>query len=551
MERKRIVMLILCVSAVTVGGVTLLLRDKNAPLGTPAQAQSPAPAFAVQTTTPERRAVSRLLALPGDLRPMEEATLYAKVPGYLGSLRVDKGDRVKAGQILATIQSPELDADRTQAQQSYQSEVASAQGSRASQSRAAVESPRARIGLEKSEADRAQAAAAAEKARLQHSQLRSAVEQAQLAKTQAEEALGESQAQVEKAQADLEAAKAEQNLAALTFERYDSIYRKDRKLIARQDVDVAESKAKAARSRTTAAQSQLEVTLRRQKVADAVVKAAQTQIDQTNFQAAAAQEGVKMAEAQLHGLEKQVEMARKDIALSQRQQEIAGAKTRETKALAEAGKSAAGKFSALADYAQIRAPFDGIITKRFVDPGAFIQTAASSQNAAAIVTVANLNRLRLDVNVPEGEARFVRVGTPVAITLAGLPDTILKGTVARTSASLDPKTRTLLAEIELPNPDGKLLPGAYAMAKVALETHPNVISIPSAAVGSEKSGKFVFIVENGKAKRVGVTVGFDDGAVTEIADGLHGGETVIVTGRDNLTPGASVTTTSWTPAAKK
>ena len=207
--------------------------------------------------------------------------------------------------------------------------------------------------------------------------------------------------------------------------------------------------------------------------------------------------------------------------------------------------------ASVADYARIRSPFAGVVIKRFVDPGAFIQTASTSLNAAPIVTIANVTSVRLYVNVPETEARFIVVGSPVTVTLNGLPDATFKGVVARTAGSLDPKTRTLLAEVDLPNQDKKILSGAYATARVILETHPNVISIPSAGVGVEKSGKFVFIVENGKAKRVPITSGFDDGQRTEVAEGLHGTEQVVVTGRDGTTPGVAVSSTAWTSPVKR
>jgi RND family efflux transporter MFP subunit len=136
------------------------------------------------------------------------------------------------------------------------------------------------------------------------------------------------------------------------------------------------------------------------------------------------------------------------------------------------------------------------------------------------------------------------------LTSSSNPDDPLKAKVSRTSGSLDPKSRTLLAEIDLPNKSGLLLPGAYFIGKIELEHHPNVISIPSTAVGVEKAGKFVFVVAGGKAKRVPVTTGFDNGAFTEITDGLKGDKEVVVTGRDNLTAGAPVTTTAWVPKKK-
>ena len=98
-----------------------------------------------------------------------------------------------------------------------------------------------------------------------------------------------------------------------------------------------------------------------------------------------------------------------------------------------------------------------------------------------------------------------------------LPGQTLRATVRRTAGSLDPKTRTLLAEVEIPNRDHSLLPGSYVAAKVTLEVHKGVTSLPSAAVGSDKSGKFLFLVAGGKAKRIPVTTGFDNGTFAEIS----------------------------------
>ncbi|HLJ57910.1 MAG TPA: hypothetical protein VKT77_22925, partial [Chthonomonadaceae bacterium] len=103
----------------------------------------------------------------------------------------------------------------------------------------------------------------------------------------------------------------------------------------------------------------------------------------------------------------------------------------------------------------------------------------------------------------------------------------------------------------IPNRGRKLLAGTYATGKIVMETHDDVVSIPSDAVAVEKAGKFVFVVEGGKAKRVPITTGFNDGAYTEVMDGLHGGEEVVVTGRDAVTPNAPVATTPWAPPAKR
>ena len=535
-------------SLVAIGGGTLSCGPNDG-VEPHAQAQA-APPVAVQVAAPSKRSVSRLIALPGDVHPWAETTLYAKVPGYLGTISVDKGDRVKVGQVIATIVAPELQADRDQAQQAYESALAAAQGSRAANDRTGVERERARAAADKARADLAQSVSAIARAKSQLKAAKGAAAQAIEQKNQAAAAVEEGQAQVQKARADLESAKADQTLADVTFERYKGIYDKNPMLLAKQEVDVAESRANAASGKTLAAQSAVEAALRHVQSTQSQVKGAASQIDQAQAQVEAAQDQVNIMVAQQTSGQKQVAIADQDLSVSGKQQGVARARVQEARFQAGAGRSALSKTASVADYARIRAPFSGVITKRFVDPGAFIQSASTSQNAAAIVTVANLDSMRVYINVPETEAGYLRVGTPLKIILPAAPDTPLNARVARTTQSLDPKTRTLQVEADLPNRDGKILAGTYATAKVVLETHPGVISIPSPAVGTEKSGKFVFVVESGKAKRVAITTGFNDGAYTEIMNGLHGGEQVVVTGKDALTPGAPVTTSAWTPPVK-
>src|SRR5438552_3839992 len=99
MKRNQVIGMASLAIVLVAGGLLLFSHGGQQP----SQAQAPVPALAVQTTSPETRNVSRLISLPGEVKPWEEATLYAKVPGYLGSISVDKGDQVKAGQLLAVI----------------------------------------------------------------------------------------------------------------------------------------------------------------------------------------------------------------------------------------------------------------------------------------------------------------------------------------------------------------------------------------------------------------------------------------------------------------
>ena len=518
--------------------------------GVAVQAQSSPPSIAVQTTRPERRDVSRLISVPADVVPIKETTLYSKVPGYLDQILVDKGDRVSAGQLLAVIRAPELEAERLQAEQAYRSAVESSNVSLATGRRTAEEQRKSRATEQKVRADYIQAPASVSKARAQLAQANSALGRAREGKAVADAMVDDSRAQLEKAAADLQAAESDQRLADITYERYSGIYAKDNKLIARQQVDEAEAKANAARSKAQAARSQLESARVRIRSAQASARGAQEQIVESQAGVEAAKEQVAISEAQMQSSAKQVEMANRDVEISRKQQDIVSAQSRQTRLQADAMRSSSRKFAAMADYARLRAPFAGIVIKRQVDPGAFIQTASSSQNAQPILNVANIDRLRVYVHVPESESRYVRPGTPVKLSVLSMPDETIKATVTRISSSLDARSPTMHAEVDLSNRDQRLLPGLYAIAKIALENHPKVIAIPKEGVGVEKTGKFVFVVDNVKAKRVPITTGFDDGAWVEITDGLKGDEEVVVTGRDNLTPNSAVSTTQWVPKKK-
>lgn len=532
-----------------VTGMLLTSCGQNDSVMPPAQALPAAP-IAVRTTRPQTRSVSRLISLPGEVHPWEEATLYAKVPGYLSRITVDKGDHVSAGQVIAVIDAPELAADRDQAQQSYQSAVAAARGSLAMNERSGAERQRSQLAAGKAKADLAQMPSTVARARALLAQTMSALVQAEEQKSLTATSFEESRSQVAKATAELESARSDQKLAELTYERYKGIYDKNPMLIARQDVDVAESRAAAAHSKVSAAEAGVEAARQHGRGAQAQVNVAASQIDQAKAQVAASQEQVNLTLAQQNSASKLAAVAEADVSIAGKQQAVSRAKSRESVFQANAGRSALGRSISFADYAHIRAPFAGVVTKRFVDRGAFIQSASASQNAAPIATVANLDQVRVFLTVPETQAHFVQAGTAVTITIAGLPDSPIKGRVSRTSASLDPKTRTLLAEVDLPNGDGAILTGSYANARIVMETHPGVVSVPTPAVGVEKAGKFVFVVVDGKAKRVPVTTGFDDGAFTEISEGLLGGEHVVVTGRDALTPNARVTPTPWVAPTK-
>ncbi len=195
----------------------------------------------------------------------------------------------------------------------------------------------------------------------------------------------------------------------------------------------------------------------------------------------------------------------------------------------------------LLHYAKITAPFGGIITARFVDPGAFIPAATgSTAQSAALVTLTDFEIVRAQVAVPELESSRVQVGQPVKVSVEGLSGKTFEGKVTRFSYTLDEATRTMLVEADLPNKELILRPGMYASIKVGVEKHVDALLIPSDALMMERTNAFAFVLDNGKAHRLPIKIGFNDGSKVEVLSGLTGNEPVISLGKLTLTEGQSV-----------
>lgn len=212
-------------------------------------------------------------------------------------------------------------------------------------------------------------------------------------------------------------------------------------------------------------------------------------------------------------------------------------------ASAQGAKHLVEQRMALRDYTKVRAPYAGIITARFADPGALIQVAtASSAGAIPLFTIMDLDTVRVYTNVPQDDSPWVIPGkTKATVIVKGLDGRSFTGTVTRSTLALDPSTRSLLVEIDLPNQDHALRPGTYVEVSLGLRDIPNALVLPPQAVISGPKGKSVFIIETGRAKSVPVQTGISDGRWMEITDGLSGDEDVVVVGKRRLVEGARVT----------
>ncbi len=198
------------------------------------------------------------------------------------------------------------------------------------------------------------------------------------------------------------------------------------------------------------------------------------------------------------------------------------------------------RVQTLMAYAEIKAPFSGVVTARFVDEGALIQAATTSRDVQPIITLASMDRLRLFLDVPESEVPFVQVGDASVITVDALPGKKFEGQVTRFATALNPSTRTMKTQIDISNPQRLLRPGMFGRVTLLLEERPRAISIPAEALQVEGDREFVYCVVDSIARKVQVKTGFTDGIKIEVKKGLDGSENVVVATRGFLTEGRKV-----------
>ena len=342
----------------------------------------------------ERGPAQNEIKLPGTMQALTEAPILARTDGYLKRRLVDIGDRVRASQVLAEIDAPEVD------QQIHQAE-------------AAIE----------------QAAAAAEQA-----------------------------------QANLEQGRANRELARVTAERIQRLT--ERGISPEQDGD------------------------------------------QSRAQLAA-------QDANVQALEKAILAQRSNLA---------------------AAKANLARLQELQGYRLVKAPFDGVITLRNVDVGALVSTGNT-----LLYRIAQIGTLRTYVNVPQAYVTAVRVGQSAALTVSHFPGRSFQGTVARTANALDPATRTMLVEVDVPNADGALFPGTYAEVDLSgSRTNPPLV-VPAAAILFRTDGAQVAVVQADHTVHLQkIDVGRDYGDRVEILQGVEEGATIVAAPGDSARDGAKI-----------
>lgn len=191
-------------------------------------------------------------------------------------------------------------------------------------------------------------------------------------------------------------------------------------------------------------------------------------------------------------------------------------------------------------YQQVRAPFDGVVTQRFADPGALVQNASSSTNAQALVTVAQVNRLRVTFYLDQAAATKAKGGDAVTVISTTPPIQKRVGTISRLSGALDPRTRTLTAETDLDNQDGVFLPGGSVQVALG-RPGSSGFNLPLECV-AQRQGKPFALVVDGKSRTNlrPLILGEDNGQRVRVLQGLQSGDRVVLNPPPGLGDGSLV-----------
>ncbi len=243
---------------------------------------------------------------------------------------------------------------------------------------------------------------------------------------------------------------------------------------------------------------------------------------------------VELAVAEAQALESESEVASAEAALA-----VAKARIDVVASEVSLAEARVQRLETLAEYARIHAPFDGVVTRRMVDPGALVQEATRS-GGMPLFTVQRVDRMRVAFDVPEVDLPFVTTGTRATIRPFAAVGAPLEGTVSRIAASLETGTRTMRAEIDLDNPESALFDGMYVQVELPVDVRPDALTIPAAALLHESGKAFVYVVSEGIAEKRELGVGLDDGIDVEVRSGLAANEQVVVVGMALISPGERV-----------
>lgn len=195
---------------------------------------------------------------------------------------------------------------------------------------------------------------------------------------------------------------------------------------------------------------------------------------------------------------------------------------------------------ALYDYSKITAPFAGVVTQRYANFGTLVQGGTNSPQALPLVKLSQEDLFRLVIPVPESYVRYIKIGDQVNVRVPSL-DRNVPGKVARFSVDVSDSTRTMHTEVDVPNPQGVLIPGLYAEATLTLDRRGDALVVPLQAINQEGSKASVLVVDpSNTIRNREIDLGIETDNDAEILSGLQKGDTVVISDRSGLRPGETV-----------
>jgi RND family efflux transporter MFP subunit len=271
------------------------------------------------------------------------------------------------------------------------------------------------------------------------------------------------------------------------------------------------------------------------------------QIAEAESKVQAAESEKLQAEAQLAAAESTYDRLRKaaetpgavagnEVIQSQKQVEAAQALVRARDQASQAAAAAVRSQKDMEAYLKITAPFDGVVTDRFVHPGALVGPGADP----VLLVIQQISHLRLVVPVPEEDVAGTARGASIPFHVPAFPDRAYTGTVARIAHALDPKTRTMPVELDVFNRDGSLAPGMYPSVRWPVRREHPALFVPKTSVVTTTERTFVIRNRNGRAEWVDVKKGAADGDLIEVGGALAAGDRVVRRGTDELRDGMPI-----------
>ncbi len=547
------VLAVLAVIGVVIFGLLPRLKQNRALAEESNKQKTALPQVTVGSPTPSPDAD---LTLPGTMQAIADAVIGARSTGYVRERLVDIGTKVKAGQLLAVVEAPDVDAQLAQARQQTAQVQATVR-----QAESDVSSRRATVAQQQSAVNQAQANVENARAQVADAEAKLAQAQAQLGTAQSQ--LSQAQQTVDIKRAALKQAQAQFDLADVTLKRYQTLLKAG--YVALQDVDQSQANYDTTRAAVNSASADV-------RGAEANVQAAQSQVASANSNVTAFRAQVTAAQKNVQAVQSTVKSAQAAVRAAQANVSSAQSIVQSDQSAVQAARANEQRAGVITGFSRITAPFAGVITARNVDVGSLVNagsgaasgssgtstgsttgstavqgTASSSTSTptttpgAGLFGLARTDTLRILVSVPQTYASLMRPGLTADLFVREFPGRTFQGTIHYVAGAIDATSRTLLTEVHIPNPTNTLLPGMYVQVHFDLPKTRGSLRIPSSSLLFDAQGtRVATVTSENKIHFVPVKVGRDFGTEVEVTDGLTGKETLVTNPTDTLAEGAKV-----------